>query len=524
MVKKKQINFSKNILQLTLKVNITTVPFVSHIQPAEQRDALCDGTSLKYPPCQSSPSTHTQDSTSTKQLKFDQFDASVSDAWSVDDLRINSEVAQSSARSVLDHHKATTQTVHFIGPPLNSYLNRVRALQRLATQKGEKYAYFDDSQFHSEVFSENSSCQPIYPCLPGFETDALNRKRNQTPHDSSETDHRVRRILNLIDRDQFSELDREELQRECWTGIPAKLRPRVWRLLSGYAPFNKSRVDQVLKQKRDEYFNLVEQYFHTRFDESHQDTFRQVFCFDCIIFCHQMFERILYIWAYRHQGSGYVQGMNDLVTPFFIVFLSEWISPDSAMDSFELTSLEREKLNAIEADSYWCITALLRTIQTNYTSPQSGIHEKIDALKALMKKMNSELDQHLQKHQVEYFQFAFRWMNNLLMREIPLSATIRLWDTYLCVTNGFANFHLYVCAAFLRYWSKEIQKQPDFQSILLFLQNLPTQQWDDDKIKVLTADAYSLMEIKIRLADARLKATIEIVESEKIALLFIVFL
>ncbi|KRZ03869.1 TBC1 domain family member 22B [Trichinella zimbabwensis] len=209
----------------------------------------------------------------------------------------------------------------------------------------------------------------------------------------------------------------------------------------------------------------------------------------------EMFERILYIWAYRHQGSGYVQGMNDLVTPFFIVFLSEWISPDSAMDSFELTSLENEKLNAIEADSYWCITALLRTIQTNYTSPQSGIHEKIDALKALMKKMNSELDQHLQKHQVEYFQFAFRWMNNLLMREIPLSATIRLWDTYLCVTNGFANFHLYVCAAFLRYWSKEIQKQPDFQSILLFLQNLPTQQWDDDKIKVLTADAYSLMEM-----------------------------
>ncbi|KRZ20747.1 TBC1 domain family member 22B, partial [Trichinella pseudospiralis] len=462
------------------------------IQPAQQSDALFDGTSFKYPPCQSSASTHTQDSTSTKQLKFDQFDASVSDAWSVDDLRINSEVAQSSARSVLDHHKATTQTVHFIGPPLNSYLNRVRALQRLATQKGE-------------VFSENSSCQPIYPCLPGFETDALNRKRNQTPHDSSETDHRIKRILNLIDRDQFSELDREELQRECWTGIPAKLRPRVWRLLSGYAPFNKSRVDQVLKQKRDEYFNLVEQYFHTRFDESHQDTFRQIHI-DIPRMCpliplfqqkivQEMFERILYIWAYRHQGSGYVQGMNDLVTPFFIVFLSEWISPDSAMDSFELTSLENEKLNAIEADSYWCITALLRTIQTNYTSPQSGIHEKIDALKALMKKMNSELDQHLQKHQVEYFQFAFRWMNNLLMREIPLSATIRLWDTYLCITNGFANFHLYVCAAFLRYWSKEIQKQPDFQSILLFLQKLPTQQWDDDKIKVLTADAYSLMEM-----------------------------
>ena len=37
---------------------------------------------------------------------------------------------------------------------------------------------------------------------------------------------------------------------------------------------------------------------------------------------------------------------------------------------------------------------------------------------------------HLKKHNIEFIQFAFRWMNNLLMREIPLPCTIRLWDTY----------------------------------------------------------------------------------------------
>lgn len=40
----------------------------------------------------------------------------------------------------------------------------------------------------------------------------------------------------------------------------------------------------------------------------------------------QIFEHILYIWAIRHPASGYVQGINDLVTPFFVVFLSEFIS------------------------------------------------------------------------------------------------------------------------------------------------------------------------------------------------------
>lgn len=33
-------------------------------------------------------------------------------------------------------------------------------------------------------------------------------------------------------------------------------------------------------------------------------------------------ERILYIWAIRHPASGYVQGINDLLTPLYVVFLS----------------------------------------------------------------------------------------------------------------------------------------------------------------------------------------------------------
>lgn len=43
------------------------------------------------------------------------------------------------------------------------------------------------------------------------------------------------------------------------------------------------------------------------------------------IVVQQLFERILFIWAIRHPASGYVQGINDLVTPFFVVFLSEFV-------------------------------------------------------------------------------------------------------------------------------------------------------------------------------------------------------
>jgi hypothetical protein len=38
---------------------------------------------------------------------------------------------------------------------------------------------------------------------------------------------------------------------------------------------------------------------------------------------------------------------------------------------------------------------------------------------------------HLEAQNVEFIQFAFRWMNCLLMREISVKNTIRMWDTYL---------------------------------------------------------------------------------------------
>jgi len=41
------------------------------------------------------------------------------------------------------------------------------------------------------------------------------------------------------------------------------------------------------------------------------------------------------------------------------------------------------------------------------------------------------LDAQLKRHSVEYMQFSFRWINNLLTREFPLHCVIRLWDTYL---------------------------------------------------------------------------------------------
>ncbi|XP_029317826.1 TBC1 domain family member 22A isoform X4 [Cottoperca gobio] len=334
--------------------------------------------------------------------------------------------------------------------------------------------------------------------------------------------------------DKFKQLlagpntDLEELRKLSWSGIPRQVRPITWKLLSGYLPANAERRESVLQRKRQEYFGFIQQYYDSRNDEHHQDTYRQIqidiprMSPESLVLqpkvteihidiprtnpliplfqqasVQEIFERILFIWAIRHPASGYVQGINDLVTPFFVVYVFEYIEEE--VENFDVSSLQEEALRNIEADSFWCMSKLLDGIQDNYTFAQPGIQKKVKALEELVSRIDETVHLHMQQYEVEYLQFAFRWMNNLLMRELPLRCTIRLWDTYQAEPEGFSHFHLYVCAAFLVRWRKEILDERDFQGLMILLQNLPTMHWGNEEVSVLLAEAYRL---KFAFADA----------------------
>lgn len=119
----------------------------------------------------------------------------------------------------------------------------------------------------------------------------------------------------------------------------------------------------------------------------------------------QSLERILYVWAIRHPASGYVQGINDLVTPFFEVFLSAYIGTsarlllrprkgltcaDTEPELFDASFLPDGILAAIEADSFWCLSKLLDGIQDNYISHQPGIHRLVKRMSELIKRIDRE--------------------------------------------------------------------------------------------------------------------------------------
>lgn len=316
-----------------------------------------------------------------------------------------------------------------------------------------------------------------------------------TEEDESKLE-KFRKIINM------NPVNLEELQKACWKGIPKSYRPICWKLLSDYLPLKHELQEKTIEQKRNAYWESVNEHYSSIYIDSHHEMLRQILndiprmnplipIFQKKI-VQDIFQRVLYVWAVRHPASGYVQGINDLLTPFFTVFLTEYCDLNMEIQNVDIENLPEKNLRQLEADSYWCMTKLLERIQENYVFSQPGIQRKVQSLDDLIKRIDRNLHQHLKVNNVEFIQFAFRWMNNLLMREIPLNCTIRLWDTYHAEPFGFSDFHLYVCAAFLLRFSKNLVEEKDFQGLMLMLQNLPTRNLKANDIALLTAEAYKL--------------------------------
>ncbi|EHA8588744.1 GTPase-activating protein gyp1 [Cocos nucifera] len=198
----------------------------------------------------------------------------------------------------------------------------------------------------------------------------------------------------------------EKLRELAWNGVPPDMRPSIWRLLLGYASPNPDRRERLLTRKRLEYVDCVSQYCdipETERSDDEINMLRQI-AVDCprtvpdVTFFQQeqvqkSLERILYTWnfygkarAIRHPASGYVQGINDLVTPFLMVFLSEHL--DGGMESWSVSDLSPQKISNVEADCYWCLSKLLDGMQDHYTFAQPGIQRLIFKLKELVHRID----------------------------------------------------------------------------------------------------------------------------------------
>ncbi|KAM3276767.1 hypothetical protein ACQJBY_044888 [Aegilops geniculata] len=306
-----------------------------------------------------------------------------------------------------------------------------------------------------------SSKKPISPSTSGVNSlpDAQGLVSGARATDSA----RITKFTNELSRPAVI-LDK--LRELSWSGVPPYMRPNIWRLLLGYAPPNADRREGVLTRKRLEYVECVSQYYDipdTERSDEEITMLRQI-AVDCprtvpdVTFfqdpqIQKSLERILYTWAIRHPASGYVQGINDLVTPFLIVFLSEHL--EGNLDTWSMENLSLQDVSNIEADCYWCLSKFLDGMQDHYTFAQPGIQRLVFRLKELVHRIDEPLSKHIEEQGLEFLQFAFRWFNCLLIRE----------------------------------WSEKLQKL-DFQEMVMFLQHLPTRNWAHHELEMVLSRAY----------------------------------
>ncbi|SBT39962.1 TBC domain protein, putative [Plasmodium ovale wallikeri] len=212
----------------------------------------------------------------------------------------------------------------------------------------------------------------------------LGEQKNEGVEDNVEKKNISQRMKKLCAILNSPIIDINELRNILWGGIPDEMtfsvREKCWKLALGYLPLNREETEKVLKKKRDEYENLKKQYYKkNKMSEDELKILRQIkvdiprtkSCYN--IFCNrkiqELSEHVLFIYSVRHPACGYVQGINDMITPFLIVFLRPIILKKE-ITSEDIDNITDDKLKNVESDLYFCLSKLLEQIQDNYTFGQ----------------------------------------------------------------------------------------------------------------------------------------------------------
>ncbi|TNV87202.1 hypothetical protein FGO68_gene13070 [Halteria grandinella] len=392
----------------------------------------------------------------------------------------------------------------------------------------------DDNRIPQIAQHQESPRQPEDVPYSDQESQASTKDKESTSDELNQAAHKLEEIKRSMFERRVKKFDRvlqskvvdlDQLRSLAWSGVPphqAGYRCKTWKLLLDYLPNDQEILAETLSRKREEYTDMVEHYFGGISYDNQQDLFKkremspyEVKSIKQIridvyrtqpevkLFSTQpiqiMMIRILFTWTMRHPASGYVQGINDLAAPLILVYLTEFLQNVNQDNIYEIAEKDIEEiipdqLVKIEADVFWCLSKLIDDVQDNYTDMQPGVHKIINKMKKLIEQADPEVLKYLDSLDINFMDFAYRWVSCYLTREFDIYQIVRLWDTYLSEEDGFSQFHCYVVSALFLQFSKNL-KEMSFQDALLYLQNLPTQSWQDDDLNILMAKSFEMKEL-----------------------------
>ncbi|EOA26649.1 hypothetical protein CARUB_v10022712mg [Capsella rubella] len=113
---------------------------------------------------------------------------------------------------------------------------------------------------------------------------------------------------------------------------------------------------------------------------------------------------ILAVYAWVDPGTGYCQGMSDLVSPFVVLFEDN-------------------------ADAFWCFEMLIRRTRANFQMEgPTGVMDQLQSLWHILQITDKDIFSHLSRIGAESLHFAFRMLLVLFRRELSFNEALRMWE------------------------------------------------------------------------------------------------
>lgn len=259
---------------------------------------------------------------------------------------------------------------------------------------------------------------------------------------------------------------KELKQRIFYGGVEPGIRSEVWKYLLKVYPMNSTFEEReaILKSKRAKYaewknmwktidadheckWNKLKSRAHgvekdvLRTDRTHDfyagennDNLRAL-------------QDILVTYTFWNWDLGYVQGMNELLSPILYVM-------------------------GDEADAFLCFKGLMDSVESNFHKDQVGMHDQLVLVAKLLKLMDQGLYEYFEENECLNMFFCFRWLLILFKREFSFHAIQRLWEV-LWTDFWTPKFHLFVALAILlKHRERIITNKMQFDDIIKFVNDL----------------------------------------------------
>lgn len=313
--------------------------------------------------------------------------------------------------------------------------------------------------------------------------------------EGSQTTCRSRKVNKLHSALKSTSVSVSILKNLCWGGIYFnEHRVQAWKLILEYVPVDEAQRAAVLGYKRKEYARLVEVFYNPGLIDP-----REMACIQADVPRIQndaeimqkpettgLIVRVLGLWSARNPVPGYTSGLHEVCGLLTFAFLRDFYAR-------RVVGREDCSIEDLEADIFWCFSAVAANFQDFYTAGSPGLQRALIIIEDLLKRKEPALMAHFADIDFNLMYLGHRWLKCLFTMEFPVHLALQVWDTFLCDEDPETSVTYLASALILRYRQQLLSG--GLEQVLLLTRNLGTDTWTDEDVLTLASEAFSLQSV-----------------------------